>query len=216
MTKLNDNKSESNSARVSYRLVRTTTKYEYQVILNWILSNTTVLDLGCGDGELLSLLIRQRQVKAQGIEINESAIYTCVEKELSVFHGDIDSGLAEYSETSFDYVILDQTFQEVRKPDAVLQEALRVGRHVIVGFPNFGYYSNRFQLAIKGRTPVSPSLPYLWYETPNLHFLTILDFFEYCHQRKIRVENAVFVRNDKPVTVYPNLFAQIGLFLLRK
>lgn len=208
--------SEPKLTRASHQLAPTAIKFEYQVILDWILSNTTVLDLGCGDGELLSLLVQQKKVKAQGIEISESAIYACVEKGLSVFHGDIDSGLAEYSDTSFDYVILDQTFQEVRKPDAVLQEALRVGRQVIVGFPNFAYISNRFQLAIKGKTPVSPSLPYLWYETPNLHFLTISDFFEYCQQRNIRVENAVFARNNKPVTVYPNLFAQIGLFLLTK
>jgi methionine biosynthesis protein MetW len=208
--------SESKPTRASHRLAPTTIKFEYQVILDWILSNTTVLDLGCGDGELLSLLTQRKKVKAQGIEISEQAIYACVEKGLSVFHGDIDSGLAEYSDTSFDYVILDQTFQEVRKPDAVLQEALRVGRHVIVGFPNFAYLSNRFQLAIKGKTPVSPSLPYLWYETPNLHFLTILDFFEYCHQRNIVIENTTFIGNNRRVTFFPNWFAQIGLFLLRK
>jgi methionine biosynthesis protein MetW len=191
-------------------------KFEYQVILDWVSQNAVVLDLGCGDGELLSLLINRKKIKAQGIEINEQAIYTCVEKGLSVFHDDIDSGLADYSDNSFDYVILDQTFQEVKKPDVVLQESLRVGKQVIVGFPNFAYYSNRFQLALKGKTPVTPSLPYLWYETPNLHFLTIVDFIEYCHRRNITIEKTAFVRNDKPITLYPNLFAQIGLFLLRK
>jgi methionine biosynthesis protein MetW len=191
-------------------------KFEYQVILDWVSQNAVVLDLGCGDGVLLSLLINRKKIKAQGIEINEQAIYTCVEKGLSVFHGDIDSGLADYSDNSFDYVILDQTFQEVKKPDVVLQESLRVGKQVIVGFPNFAYYSNRFQLALKGKTPVTPSLPYLWYETPNLHFLTIVDFIEYCHRRNITIKKTAFVRNDKPITRYPNLFAQIGLFLLRK
>jgi methionine biosynthesis protein MetW len=191
-------------------------KLEYQVILDWVSQNAVVLDLGCGDGELLSLLIQRKKVKAQGIEINEQTIYTCVEKGLSVFHGDIDSGLSEYTDHSFDYVILDQTFQEVKKPDVVLQEALRVGNRVIVGFPNFAYYSSRFSLAFKGKTPVTRALPYFWYDTPNLHFLTILDFIQYCQQRNITIEKSAFIGKEKLIPLFPNLFAQIGLFLLRK
>ena len=162
-------------------MISNSAKLEYQTILDWIKPNSSVLDLGCGDGELLSLLIREKKVKAQGIELSEQAIYACVAKGLNILHGDIDTGLSEYATHSFDYVILDQSFQQVKKPDIVLDEALRVGNHAIVGFPNFAHYTVRYALSIKGKTPVTPSLPYLWYDTPNLHFFSILDFIEYCN-----------------------------------
>src|SRR3990170_8846081 len=114
-------------------------KAEHEVIMEWVEEGASVLDLGCGDGELLSLLIEQKQVRAQGIEISDEAIHRCVAQGLSVFQEDIDSGLSAYGDKSFDYVILNQTFQQVKKPDSVLKEALRVGRKVIVGFPNFCY-----------------------------------------------------------------------------
>lgn len=187
---------------------------EYRVILEWIPQGSSVLDLGCGDGELLTLLVRERHVKAQGIEIDEQAIYQCVARGLSVFHEDIDHGLSDYSDESFDYVILNQSFQQVKNPDIVLKETLRVGRQVIVGFPNFAHYLARLQIFFKGKTPITPSLPHEWHNTPNLHFLSISDFIEYCSKRKIKIEKAVFIAKNKRVKIFPNLLALTGIFLI--
>ena len=187
---------------------------EYRAILQWIRQGSSVLDLGCGDGALLDLLVRERSVKAQGIEIDEQAIYQCVAKGLSVFHEDIDHGLSDYADQSFDYVILNQSFQQVKSPDLVLKEALRVGREVIAGFPNFAHFQARLQIFFKGKTPVTPSLPYEWHDTPNLHFLSISDFIEYCRQRNIKLEKAAFVGKKRRITIFPNLFALTGIFLI--
>jgi methionine biosynthesis protein MetW len=188
---------------------------EYRTILNWVEPGSSVLDLGCGDGTLLALLVEEKGVKAQGIEISEQAIYRCVAKGLSVFHEDIDEGLSGYSNHSFDYVILHQSLQQVKKLDTVLTEAMRIGRRVIVGFPNFVHYRARLQIFLKGRTPVTPSLPYEWHDTPNLHFLSILDFTQYCRRRSIRIEKRAFVGEHRKVTILPNLFALTGVFLIR-
>lgn len=187
---------------------------EYRAILQWIRQGSSVLDLGCGDGALLDLLVRERSVKAQGIEIDEQAIYQCVAKGLSVFHEDIDHGLSDYADQSFDYVILNQSFQQVKSPDLVLKEALRVGREVIAGFPNFAHFQARLQIFLKGKTPVTLSLPYEWHDTPNLHFLSISDFIEYCRQRNIKLEKAAFVGKKRRITIFPNLFALTGIFLI--
>jgi methionine biosynthesis protein MetW len=187
---------------------------EYRAILQWIRQGSSVLDLGCGDGALLDLLVRERSVKAQGIEIDEQAIYQCVAKGLSVFHEDIDHGLSDYADQSFDYVILNQSFQQVKSPDLVLKEALRVGREVIAGFPNFAHFQARLQIFLKGKTPVTLSLPYEWHDTPNLHFLSISDFIEYCRQRHIKLEKATFVGKKRRITIFPNLFALTGIFLI--
>ena len=192
------------------------TKIEHRVIMDWIEQGASVLDLGCGDGELLARLIDEKQVRAQGIEISEQAIHHCVARGLSVFQEDIDTGLSEYGNKSFDYVILNQTFQQVKKPDFVLKEALRVGKKTIVGFPNFVYISARLQLFFGGKVPVTPSLPYEWYDTPNLHFLSIADFKEYCRKRDIRIEHSAFVAKNRRIKLLPNLFAETGLFLLSK
>ncbi len=197
-------------------MTQPTRKIEHEVISSWIDSDASVLDLGCGDGELLSQLIRKKQVRAQGIELSEQAIHNCVAAGLSVFQEDIDTGLAEYADKSFDYVILNQTFQQVKKPDFVLQEALRVGKRVIVGFPNFCYITARFQLFFRGTVPVTASLPYEWYDTPNLHFLSIADFKQYCRKRDIRIERSVFIGKNKRVRLFPNVFAETGLFLLSR
>jgi len=193
----------------------TSHKADHRIISSWINDSSSVLDLGCGDGELLSLLVKEKQVRAQGIEISDEAIHRCVAAGLSVFQEDIDTGLAEYAEKSFNYVILNQTFQQVKKPDFVLNEALRVGERVIVGFPNFCYVTDRFQIFFKGRVPVTPSLPYEWYNTPNLHFFSIADFKQYCGKRGLNIENAAFVRQNKKVRFLPNLLGEIGLFLLK-
>jgi methionine biosynthesis protein MetW len=187
---------------------------EYRAICEWIRQGSSVLDLGCGDGELLALLVSEKKVRAQGIEIDEHAIYQCVARGLSVFHEDIDNGLSGYGDKTFDYVILNQSLQQVKKPDVVVKEALRVGREVIIGFPNFAHYRARLQLSLKGKVPITPSLPYEWHDTPNLHFLSILDFIRYCHQRKIRIEKSFFVGQNRRVKILPNLFALVGVFLI--
>jgi methionine biosynthesis protein MetW len=187
---------------------------EYKAILEWVKRGASVLDLGCGNGELLAFLVREKSVQAQGIEIDEQAICQCVARGLSVFHEDIDHGLSDYSDQSFDYVILNQSFQQVKNADIVLAEALRVGREVIVGFPNFAHYLARFQIFFKGKTPVTPSLPYAWHDTPNLHFLSISDFIEYCHKRNIVIKKSFFLKENRTIKLYPNLLSEIGIFLI--
>ncbi len=188
--------------------------FEYRTILEWVQPDSAVLDLGCGDGELLFLLTRHKNVRAQGIEIDEQAIYRCVARGISVFHEDIDNGLPEYGDKSFDYVILSQSFQQVRKPDDVLREALRVGRQVILSFPNFAHWSARYQMTIKGMAPVTPSLPYEWHDTPNTHFLSISDFIRYCRKRNFHIQKALYIEKERKVKTLPNLLASIGLFLI--
>jgi methionine biosynthesis protein MetW len=189
-------------------------RLDYQVILQWVGPGSSVLDLGCGDGELLDLLVRERGARAQGVEINEQAIYQCVARGLSVFHEDIDNGLTGYGERSFDFVILNQSLQQVKKLDVVLQEALRVGRQVIVGFPNFAHCRARSQMFFLGKTPVTPALPFQWHDTPNLHFLSILDFISYCRERKISIDKTAWIGKTRRVTVLPNLLAMTGIFLV--
>jgi methionine biosynthesis protein MetW len=195
---------------------RQPSKIEHQVIMDWIKQGASVLDLGCGDGELLARLIEEKQVRAQGIELSEQAIHRCVARGLNVLQEDIDTGLSEYADKSFDYVVLNETFQQVKKPDFVLKEALRVGRKTIVGFPNFVHIYARFQLFFKGKVPVTSSLPFEWYDTPNLHFLSVADFTEYCKKRKIRIEHSFFTAKNRKVRLFPNLLGEIGLFLLSK
>ncbi len=189
---------------------------EYRVIMDLIPKGSSVLDLGCGDGKLLELLVKNRGVRGSGIEIDEQAIYKCVSRGLSVSHQDIDCGLADYGDKSFDFVVLNQSLQQVVKLQEVLLETMRVGKKVIVGFPNFCFWRARFQLAVQGRTPVTPSLPNMWYDTPNLHFLSIRDFAQYCREKGFSVETTRFVTGDKTIHILPNLFAQTGIFLIKQ
>ena len=188
----------------------------YKLITDWVEEKSSVLDLGCGDGELLSMLVENKNVKARGIEIDEQAIYKCVAKGISVVHENIENGLNSYTDKSFDYVILYNTFQEVKNPAVVMDEALRVGKKVIVGFPNFANFKSRLRIFLKGRVPVTQSLPYQWYDTPNLHFLSIYDFTDYCNVKKFKIEKSVFIRPSGPVKLFPNLFAHIGIFVITK
>ncbi|TFH36911.1 MAG: methionine biosynthesis protein MetW [Dehalococcoidia bacterium] len=189
-------------------------KREYQAIMDLIQDGSSVLDLGCGDGELLWLLVNRKRVKGRGIDISQQAIQRCVMRGLSVSQEDIERGLSEYGDRAFDYVILNQSLQQVMRLEEVLKEALRVGRRVIVGFPNFAYYRSRLQMFIGGRTPVTPSLPHMWYDTPNLHFLSIRDFVVYCRERRCTIDSAVFLSGERTVRLLPNLRAQTGVFLL--
>jgi len=189
---------------------------DHKIILGLIKPRSTVLDLGCGSGELLHVLAKEKKARGQGIEIDEQAIYECVAKEVSVFHGDVDSGLAEYQDKSFDYVILNQSLQQIIHVDTVLNDALRVGKKVIVGIPNFAYYKARIQMFFRGRAPVTGSLPYQWYETPNLHFLSLLDFITYCRSKKINIEESKYISEEKRIILFPNLFALVGIFLISR
>jgi len=152
----------------------------------------------------------------QGIELNAKAIQECVKKGLSVFHDDIEHSLREYPDNSFDYVILNQSMQEVRKVDCVIQEALRIGSKVIVGFPNFAYIKSRIMLFFQGRSPITESLPYLWFDTPNVRFLSITDFRDFCTEKNILIVEAHYLGEKEIVRFWPNLLALNAIFVLTK
>jgi methionine biosynthesis protein MetW len=187
---------------------------DYRVISEMIDSGARILDLGCGGGDLMAFLARSRNTRGQGIELNESAVYECVKKGLNVCHGDIESGLLEYPDGSFDYVILNQSLQEVRQADALLADALRVGRKVIVGFPNFAWIGSRCRLFFQGRSPITAALPYRWYDSPNVRFLSIRDFRDFCSRKRINVLRACYLRGRRIVSCQPNLLAEVAVFLL--
>ena len=189
---------------------------DHRIIFEMIEPGSRVLDLGCGGGDLTSLLMRDKNVWVQGIELDEQAIYECVRKGLSVCQSDIESGLAEYPDGSFDYVILNQSLQEVRKALFLVREALRVGNRVIIGFPNFAHISARISLFFQGKAPMTPSLPYRWYDTPNVRFLSISDFRRFCRENGFTVEQASFLSGEKTITFWPNLRALGAIFLLSK
>jgi methionine biosynthesis protein MetW len=191
-------------------------RLDHRIIYSIIEHNSRVLDLGCGEGDLLYPLVRDKQVRAQGIELNAKAIQECVKKGLSVFHDDIENSLREYPDNSFEYVILNQSMQEVRKVDCVIQEALRIGSKVIVGFPNFAYIKSRIMLFFQGRSPITESLPYLWFDTPNVRFLSITDFKDFCAEKNIRIVEAHYLGEKEIVHLWPNLLALNAIFVLMK
>lgn len=195
-------------------------RFDHQIILQWVEESSRVLDLGCGDGTLLKLLIEHKSCHGTGVEIDEKAIYTCMEKGLTVSHVDIDTGLADYSNKRFDYVILNESLQEVLNPRKVILEALRVGKKVIVGIPNFCHIRARLQIFFQGRVPLTKELPYQWYDTPNLRFLSLKDFRYFCKANAIKILQEVgtagIASGGKRVAFRPNLFAHTGLYLLEK
>lgn len=189
-------------------------RLDHDIIFGIVEPGSKVLDLGCGDGDLLFRLARDKNALVRGIECNQAEVHACVRKGLSVLHGNIEGGLAEYPGGSFDYVILNQSMQEVRKVDCVIQEARRIGGRVIVGFPNFAHWSARLTLFLRGRTPINEALPYYWFETPNVRFLTIRDFIDYCTARKITIEQCYYLGKRGRISRLPNWRAQNAVFVL--
>jgi len=188
-------------------------RLDFQYILDLISTGHRVLDLGCGDGDLLYLL-KKKGVRGQGIEKDENCIYKCIERGVTVHHGDLDEGLKHHIKKSFDYVILNQTVQETHNPGNIIKDSLRIGKKVIVVFPNFAHWKNRLQILFRGKTPVTDNLPYRWYNTPNLHFLSITDFEDFCEVQKIKIEETAFFSDTRRINVSPNLFAKLALFVL--
>ncbi|MGO9133164.1 MAG: methionine biosynthesis protein MetW [Methylovirgula sp.] len=161
------------------------------VVANMVEPMSRVLDVGCGDGTLLRLLAEERGVDARGIELSQRGVNDCVAKGLSVVQGDADTDLVDYPDNAFDYVILSQTLQATRQPRKVLEHMLRIGRHAIVSFPNFGHWRIRLQIALRGRMPITENLQYAWYETPNIHFCTIRDFVDLAQVIDAKIERGV-------------------------
>jgi methionine biosynthesis protein MetW len=196
------------------------TRVDHSVIFDIVPDGAKVLDLGTGDGSLLQKLVQRKRVVGRGIEISEDGVRACIAKGLTVLQGDIDEGLRDYPDRTFDFVILNQTIQAVKKPDVVLSEMLRVGRKGVVGFPNFAYWRMRLYLALRGRMPKTEFLPYEWYDTPNIHFCSIRDFDVYCAGNGITVERKVFLATNHGGRVLkgmrPNLFAESAVYLLSK
>jgi methionine biosynthesis protein MetW len=188
---------------------------DYAIISELIEPRTKVLDLGCGEGELLAWLAENKQVDGRGVEISGSRVQRAIARGVSVYQGDIDQGLRDYPDQIFDYVILSQTLQETRQPLQVLRELLRVGRHAIVAFPNFGHWTVRLAHLWSGGAPKTKLFPHDWYDSPNIHFLTVRDFESLVRREGWRIERRLFLAGQRTIAAAPNLLAEIAVFMLR-
>ncbi|MDR1828853.1 MAG: methionine biosynthesis protein MetW [Methylobacteriaceae bacterium] len=199
-----------------------TSRLDFLAIVRMVEQGARVLDVGCGDGELLALLRDLRGIDGRGIELTRSGVNACLAKGLAVIQGDADTDLEHYPDNGFDYVILSQTLQATRNPKTVLEHMLRIGSHAVVTFPNFGHWRVRFDLLIRGRMPVTESLPDNWYDTPNIHYCTIRDFVALCNELGAEMEQALAMSSTgNPLRLlapwwFWNLFGAQGIFLLRR
>ena len=195
-------------------------RHDLQIIASWIEPGSRVLDLGCGEGDLLQFLIRHKQVSGSGIEHDEKKVGDGIEKGLSILQGDINTEILDYPDNAFDYVILSQTLQQVFEPAALIQSMMRIGKKGIVSFPNFSHWGIRLQLLFTGYAPISRQLPYEWYNTPNIRVITIKDFRKFTHEvgfailKEAAINTQSETRFGKAITHLPNLRATYGIFLI--
>src|SRR5579864_142180 len=189
---------------------------DYAIISELIEPNTRVLDLGCGEGELLDWLAHNKNVDARGVEISGARAQQAIARGVSVFHSDLEDALADLPDHAFDYVILSQTLQETREPLKVLRDMLRVGRRAIVAFPNFGHWSVRLAHLFTGRAPKTKLFPHEWYDSPNIHFLTVHDFELLAHQQHWNMEKRIYLSGSRQIGFLPNLLSEVAVFLVTK
>jgi methionine biosynthesis protein MetW len=189
-------------------------RQDFAIIANWVSFGSKVLDLGCGDGELLQFLRSGLEVKGYGVEKDDANWLACMQNGSNVIQMDLEDGLSGFEDQSFDTVILSQTLQAMHNTEEIVQEMLRVGREIIVTFPNFGYWRNRLQIT-NGRMPVSKILPYQWYDTPNVHLCTINDFDEFCKNHKITILERCVITNTKTIHFMPNLLGNLAMYRLK-
>lgn len=188
---------------------------DYAAIAAWVRPGARVLDLGCGDGTLLKYLRRERGASGYGVEIDNAGVLACVRNNVSVIQGDLETGLSDFEDRAFDYVILSQTLQAMRHSERIVSEMLRVGREGIVTFPNFGYWRNRLQV-LGGRMPVSDNLPYEWYDTPNIHLCTIRDFEGFCSSQGVRILERTVITDGRAVSLLPNLLGALAVYRFQR
>ncbi len=195
-------------------------KKEFKVIASLLPDNVRVLDVGCGDGSLMDLLIKEKNIKARGLEIDKENVKKCISKGLSVIEGNAETELHQFPDQSFDFAVLSQTLQAFYSPENVLKDLLRIGKSVIVSIPNFGYWKVRTSLLVFGSMPVTKALPDTWYNTPNLHLCTIKDLFKFCLEKNINMDKVVGINKNKTSEIrksnleLKNLFSELGIFLL--
>ena len=193
----------------------TLTRYDHQLISEWVDKDSRVIDLGCGNGQLLKHLQVEKNVMGYGVELDPSMIAQCIDNDINVIQFNLDNGLGHFDTNSFDTVILSLTLQAMRRPKELLQEMMRVGKQGIVTFPNFAHWRNRWQIAVSGKMPENEQLPYHWFNTPNIHLCTIKDFHALCHELGFSIESSIAVREDGAeslsLKLFPNLFGEIAL-----
>ena len=186
------------------------------IIQQWVRENSQILDLGCGQGELLSFLQRNKNVRGYGLEIDADKITACIANGVNVIEQNLDDGLANFKDDSIDTVIMTQALQAVQRPDVLVDEMLRIGSQAIVTFPNFGYWRTRLYLLLKGRMPMSESLPYNWYDTPNIHMCTFSDFEQLCHSKNIRILNKTVVDAEHnthwSIGLWPSMLGETAVY----